>query len=72
MKILTAPRMERCISGLRQIAEDAAAVSRRVQGERWRRRFETGYEPERVAIPHRFLEVTTWKGPIDAVYFDTI
>ncbi len=72
--VYTEERLAECLKsvGYARLAEDAAAVSRRVQAERWRRRLETGYEPERVAIPRRFLEVTTWKGPIDAAYLDNL
>jgi aldehyde:ferredoxin oxidoreductase len=72
--VYTEARLADCLKavGYARLAEDAAAVSRRVQGERWRLRLDTGYEPERVAIPHRFAEVVTWKGPIDETYLDNL
>jgi aldehyde:ferredoxin oxidoreductase len=35
---------------------------------RWALKFETGFQPEEVGIPSRFLETETWKGGIDADY----
>jgi aldehyde:ferredoxin oxidoreductase len=54
------------------LAENIAAVSQRIQGERWRLRVATGYAPERVEIPQRFSEVVTWKGPIDGPYLSAL
>jgi aldehyde:ferredoxin oxidoreductase len=72
--VYTAARLADCLKavGYARLAEDMAAVSRRIQRERWRLRLETGYEPERVPIPHRFAEVVTWKGPIDKAYLDNL
>jgi aldehyde:ferredoxin oxidoreductase len=68
--VYTEARLAECLktAGYAKLAEDAAAVSRRIQAERWRLRFATGYDPDRVEIPRRFSEVTTWKGPIDRDY----
>jgi aldehyde:ferredoxin oxidoreductase len=43
-------------------------VSKDIQKIRWRARIATGYRPEDVVIPKRFLEITTGKGPMDAAY----
>jgi aldehyde:ferredoxin oxidoreductase len=68
--VYTDARLAECLKsvGYAKLAEDAAAVSTRIQTERWRLRFATGYDPDRVEIPRRFSEVTTWKGPIDRDY----
>ena len=38
----------------------------------WRLKIATGYDPLATRIPKRFSEVTTWKGPIDAVYMEAL
>jgi hypothetical protein len=58
--------------GYAGLAENIAAVSQRIQSERWRLRLATGYTPERVEIPRRFSEVVTWKGPIDGQYLSAL
>jgi len=35
---------------------------------RWALKFETGFQPEEVKIPSRFLETETWKGRLDPDY----
>ncbi|MGE4552006.1 MAG: aldehyde ferredoxin oxidoreductase C-terminal domain-containing protein [Desulfovibrionaceae bacterium] len=54
------------------LAGDLAGLGERVQRLRWRTRFATGYAPESVRIPKRFLEVTTWKGPVDVGYLEEL
>jgi aldehyde:ferredoxin oxidoreductase len=54
--------------GYSKLADEIGAVSLRVQRERWHQRLATGFDPQNVSIPKRFLEVVTWKGPIDAEY----
>jgi len=58
--------------GYAALADNLGAVSRNIQQLRWRTRVATGYRPEDVAIPKRFLEITTGKGPIDAAYLTTL
>jgi aldehyde:ferredoxin oxidoreductase len=58
--------------GYQKLALDIAAVSRRIQAERWKLRFATGYDPDHVEIPRRFSEVVTWRGPIDAPYLSDL
>jgi aldehyde:ferredoxin oxidoreductase len=50
------------------LADRLGEVSRNVQHLRWKTRLATGYRPEEVTIPKRFLEITTGKGPIDGPY----
>jgi aldehyde:ferredoxin oxidoreductase len=54
------------------LAENLGSVSRNIQQLRWKTRIDTGYRPEEVSIPKRFLEITTGKGSMDAVYLDGI
>jgi aldehyde:ferredoxin oxidoreductase len=72
--VYTEARLAECLKsvGYARLAEDTAAVARRIQSARWRLRLETGFEPEAAAIPKRFTEVETWKGPIDARYLSDL
>jgi aldehyde:ferredoxin oxidoreductase len=54
--------------GYGTLADTLGPVSRSIQQLRWKTRIATGYQPENVAIPKRFLEITTGKGPMDAAY----
>jgi aldehyde:ferredoxin oxidoreductase len=54
--------------GYGTLADTLGAVSKNIQQLRWRTRVATGYRPEDVTIPKRFLEITTGKGPMDAAY----
>ncbi len=54
--------------GYGTLADNLGAVSKNIQQFRWRTRVATGYRPEDVTIPKRFLEITTGKGPMDAAY----
>ena len=72
--VYTEARLAECLKavGYLKLAGDIPAVSQRIQAERWRMRFATGYDPDRVEIPRRFSEVTTWKGPIDQTYLSAL
>ena len=54
--------------GYGTLADSLGTVSKNIQQLRWKARLATGYRPEEVTIPKRFLEITTGKGTIDAVY----
>jgi len=54
--------------GYKVLSETTGAVSSHVQKLRWRTRLRTGFDPRSVSIPKRFLEVETWRGPIDGAY----
>jgi len=47
-------------------------IGHRIQCARWRLRLEMGYDPDKVKIPKRYTEVTTWKGPLDVDYLDAL
>jgi len=51
-------------------ALDAATAA--IQRERWKLKFRTGYDPNRIKIPKRFTEIVTWKGPIDIAYLSDL
>lgn len=44
----------------------------RVQKARWRLRLGMGYDPDKVKIPKRYSEITTWKGPLDVEYMEKL
>ncbi len=54
--------------GLCLDVERCKEIGRKIQRERWKLKFKTGFDPEKVKIPKRFLEVINWKGPIDKDY----
>ena len=54
------------------LAGDVPGLGDRVQRIRWRARFASGYAPETVRIPKRYLEVETWKGRTDPAYLEAL
>jgi aldehyde:ferredoxin oxidoreductase len=58
--------------GYETLAGSLSAVSKNIQHLRWKARFSTGYKPEDVTIPKRFLEITTGKGSMDAAYLTSL
>ena len=54
--------------GLSFDEEECKRAGKRIQKLRWRLKFETGFDPEKVNIPNRFFEVVNWKGKIDKEY----
>ncbi|MDY7001119.1 MAG: aldehyde ferredoxin oxidoreductase N-terminal domain-containing protein [Thermodesulfobacteriota bacterium] len=60
------------VVGHKDAADNLSALCAEVQKHRWQLKFATGFDPDRVAIPKRFLEVTSWKGPVDADYLQSV
>jgi aldehyde:ferredoxin oxidoreductase len=58
--------------GYEKLAQNIESVAGRVQKLRWQIRLASGYDPGRVAIPKRFYDVSTWKGPIDKGYLNDL
>lgn len=58
--------------GYAPLADNMKAVSENIQKLRWKTRLATGFDPKGVSIPKRFTEVTTWKGPIDQGFLETL
>ena len=54
--------------GYASLADGLGVASRNIQELRWKNRLATGFVPEEVAIPQRFHEITTAKGPLDSAY----
>ena len=67
-------RLQECLRSVGHfgLAESVVAGSAAVQAKRWQLKYLTGYKPENIAIPKRFAEVTTWKGPIDTVFMSAV
>ena len=65
--VYTEERLAQCLNavGYQKLAETLPQVASRIQQDRWRLKFATGYDPDRIVIPRRFSEVVTWNGPID-------
>jgi aldehyde:ferredoxin oxidoreductase len=63
-------RLAECLAavGYRALADKMAAISGAIQEKRWQIRLATGFKPDQVKIPKRFLEVTTWKGATKPAY----
>lgn len=56
------------VMGYPEVAANLSTAASTVQKLRWKTKFATGFDPDQVKIPKRYLEVVTWKGPIDAQY----
>jgi aldehyde:ferredoxin oxidoreductase len=54
--------------GHAEVAANLDSASAKVQALRWKTKFATGFDPMSVKIPKRYLEVVTWKGPMDEAY----
>jgi aldehyde:ferredoxin oxidoreductase len=58
--------------GMLDVADNLATATDAIRGERWKLKFRTGYDPERIVIPKRYKEIVTWKGPIDEGYINAL
>jgi aldehyde:ferredoxin oxidoreductase len=69
-KLYSVPKMQECLSslGMQDIATALPEAGETMRSLRWRLKLETGFVPEKVRIPKRFSEITTWKGPVDVNY----
>jgi aldehyde:ferredoxin oxidoreductase len=46
--------------------EQLEEIAQNIQASRWALKIKTGFNPDQVKIPKRYLEVKNWKGKIDA------
>ena len=60
------------VMGYKEMAQALPEAAGKVQRLRWKTKFSTGYDPDQVTIPKRYLEVVTWKGPIDPAYLNDL
>ncbi|MGE4297087.1 MAG: aldehyde ferredoxin oxidoreductase N-terminal domain-containing protein [Desulfovibrionaceae bacterium] len=58
--------------GMRDVADNLDAASYTVRGKRMQLKYKTGFDPDKVIIPKRYLEVETWKGKVDPAYLDSL
>ncbi|WP_319542163.1 aldehyde ferredoxin oxidoreductase N-terminal domain-containing protein [uncultured Pseudodesulfovibrio sp.] len=58
--------------GYGELHGSVSEIGDRVQRLRWRLRLQMGYRPDKVKIPKRFKEITTWKGPLDTDYLEAL
>jgi aldehyde:ferredoxin oxidoreductase len=56
--------------GYASLAEALGPASRNIQELRWKNRLATGFVPEAMEIPKRFLDITTAKGPMDGTFLN--
>ncbi|MGQ9921351.1 MAG: aldehyde ferredoxin oxidoreductase N-terminal domain-containing protein [Desulfobacca sp.] len=54
--------------GYDTLAGQMEAAAHQIQQLRWQLRLATGFDPQQIRIPKRFLEVRTWKGPLDPTF----
>ncbi|KUJ95408.1 MAG: aldehyde:ferredoxin oxidoreductase [Desulfonauticus sp.] len=52
--------------------EELKTLGKKIQSLRWQLRFKTGFDPEKINIPKRYLQVVTYKGPIDPNYLEQL
>jgi aldehyde:ferredoxin oxidoreductase len=58
--------------GYDKLAATIPERSRDIQKIRWQTRIASGFQPESITIPKRFREITTWKGPLDPQYLQSL
>ena len=58
--------------GYEKLAATIPECGRYIQKIRWKTRINSGFHPESITIPKRFREITTWKGPIDPQYLQSL
>ncbi len=73
-KVYTKQRLKECLSslGYEEVAANLDDLAKHIRASRWRLRFKTGFEPEKVSIPSRFFKVHSWKGPVDPDYLNRL
>jgi len=58
--------------GYEKLATSIPECGRQIQKMRWQTRIASGFRPESITIPKRFREITTWKGPVDPQYLQSL
>ena len=58
--------------GYETLSGSLPAVAKNIQQTRWKARFATGYKPEDMTVPNRFLEITTGKDAMDPAYLASL
>lgn len=60
------------VAGYHSLAQNLSSVAEHIRKLRWQTRFSTGFQPDEVTIPKRFLSVKTWKGKIDGDFLTAL
>jgi len=73
-KVYTKKRLAQCLESLGyvELAQNLDDAASGIRASRWKLRFKTGFDPESITIPRRFLKVVSWKGPVDADYLSSL
>lgn len=58
--------------GYEGLAAGIPKASEAIQKARWRMRLATGFDPASAKIPKRFSEVTTFRGPMDVQFMESL
>lgn len=72
--VYSTERMQQALAslGYDDVAANLDNAGAAIQRLRWRLRMRSGYQPMQTKIPKRYTEISTWKGPIDAEYMETL
>jgi aldehyde:ferredoxin oxidoreductase len=60
------------VLGYGAAADNLDALAADAQARRWKLKLDTGYHPDNIRIPKRFLEVETWKGRMDPEFLSDV
>jgi len=73
-KVYTKAHLAECLNsvGYPDVAENMESIKKQIQKKRWQLRLATGFKPDKVTIPKRFTELTTWKGNTDINYLNAL
>ena len=73
-KVYTKAHLAECLNsvGYPDIADNMESIKKEIQKKRWQLRLATGFKPDKVTIPKRFTELTTWKGNTDINYLNAL
>ncbi len=73
-EVYTKAHLTECLNsvGYLDIADNMESIKKQIQKKRWQLRLATGFKPEKVKIPKRFTELSTWKGKTDVNYLNAL
>ena len=73
-KVYTKELLAECLQavGYSDIGANIDTAGTHIQKLRWQTRIDTGFAPEQITLPKRFFKISTWKGPIDSIYLNTL
>jgi aldehyde:ferredoxin oxidoreductase len=73
-EVYTETLLTECLNsvGYPDMAANMESIKKQIQKKRWQLRLATGFKPEKVTIPKRFTELTTWKGKTDVNYLNAL